>query len=258
MTLEYHRPQSIQDALDLLARDEPHTIPLAGGTLVNQAATQKTAVVDLQDLALDAYQARGNFLDFGATLTLQTLLEHVKAGKVSLGGDFLKAIEREASYNLRQAATLAGTLVAASGRSPLATVMLALDAVLTVLPGEELLGLGDLLPLRTERLRKRLISKITIPSNVQLAYESVARSPADRPIVCAAAARWSSGRTRVSLGGYGAAPVLVFDGTEELGAEIAARSAFSQAGDVWASAEYREDVAGILAGRCVRRVSEKQ
>ncbi len=258
MTLEYHRPQSIQDALDLLARDEPHTIPLAGGILVNQAATHKAAVVDLQDLALDAYQVRGNFLDLGATLTLQALLEHVKAGKFSLEGDFLKAIEREASYNLRQAATLAGTLVAASGRSPLATVMLALDAVLTVLPGEELLGLGDLLPLRTERLRKCLISKITIPSNVQLAYESVARSPADRPIVCAAAARWSSGRTRVTLGGYGAAPVLVFDGTEELGVEIAARSAYSQAGDVWASAEYREDVAGILAGRCVRRVSEKQ
>ena len=164
------------------------------------------------------------------------------------------ALEREASYNLRQAATLAGTLVAADGRSPLATLMLALDAGVILLPGEQQVPLGDLLPLRGEWLPKRLISKITIPTNVRLAYESVARTPADRPLVCAVAAIWPSGRTRVALGGFGAAPLLAFDGTEAQGVEIAARSAYTQAGDTWASADYRADVAGVLAGRCVRRL----
>jgi CO/xanthine dehydrogenase FAD-binding subunit len=148
-------------------------------------------------------------------------------------------------------ATVAGTLVAADGRSPLATVMLALDAHLTVLPGEEAISLGDLLPLRHERLHHRLITMIRIPTEVRLAYEYVARTPADLPIICAAVASWPSGRTRLVLGGYEVAPVLVMDGPESGGVEVAARAAYSQAGDAWASAAYRSDVAGVLARRCL-------
>jgi len=166
----------------------------------------------------------------------------------------LKVVGHEATYNLRQVASVAGTLVAADGRSPFATLLLALDAALTLQPGDEQVGLGDLLPLRGERLEGRLITQVTIPSNVRMAYEYVARTPADRPIVCAAVIQWPSGRTRLALGGYGAAPVLAFDGTESEGLETAARSAYSQAGDEWASAAYRQEIAGILAARCLKNL----
>ena len=171
---------------------------------------------------------------------------------------FYHAVRHETTFNLRQVATVAGTLVAADGRSPFATVMLALDARLTILPGEEVISLGDLLPFRFERLHHRLITKIAIPATVRLAYEYVARTPADQPLVCAAVARWPSGRTRVSLGGYGTAPVLVMDGPEPGGVEVAARAAYSQAGDEWASAEYRSDVAGVLAKRCLDGLAENR
>jgi CO/xanthine dehydrogenase FAD-binding subunit len=39
--------------------------------------------------------------------------------------------------------------------------------------------------------------------------------------------------------------------------EIAARSAYSQVGDEWASAEYRQDVAGVLAARCLDTAAGK-
>lgn len=254
MNLEYYRPKTIDEALALLARKEPVTIPLAGGTVVNQPGTAAQAVVDLQDLGLDTYRQRGNALELGAMLTLQRLLSLGESGELTLPGDLPLVVEKEASYNLRQAASLAGTLVAADGRSPLATAMLAMEAVLTLLPGEEQVVLGDLLPLRGERLPGRLISQVSIPSYVKLAYESVARSPADRPIVCAAVAMWPGGRVRVALGGYGRAPLLAFDGTEPAGVDIAARSAYSQAGDEWAGADYRSDVAGVLAQRCLNRL----
>jgi hypothetical protein len=61
----------------------------------------------------------------------------------------------------------------------------------------------------------------------------------------------------VALGGYGAAPLLAFDGSEADGAEVAAQSAYSQAGDEWASAEYRMEIAGILARRCIRERSDQ-
>ena len=263
MIVEYHRPTLLEDALTLLARPEPFTVPLGGGSALNRPSPQPMAVVDLQALGLNFIQQQGSTLVIGATLTLQAFQESLNTQRLSnsdLAVTLQKAITHEATYNLRQVATIAGTLVAADGRSPFTTAMLALDAQLTIRPGEESSGnpqaisLGDILPLRSERLQRRLITQVTIPVKVRLAYEFVARSPADRPIVCASVAVWPSGRTRVVLGGHGQAPILAFDGPEADGAEIAARSAFSQAGDEWASAEYRQDIAGLLTRRCLQQL----
>jgi putative selenate reductase FAD-binding subunit len=250
---EYHRPQNLEEALALLGRSEIVTILLGGGTFVNSPAypaaqfpSADIAVVDLQALGLNTFQRNDTFIEIGAAVTLQALLDIPELPEA-----LYRALRNETTYNLRQVATVAGTLVAADGRSPFATVMLALDAHLAILPGEEVVSLGDLLPLRLERLHRRLITKIVIPTAVRLAYEYVARTPADQPLVCTAVAGWPSGRTRLAMGGHGSAPVLAMDGPEPGGAEVAARAAYSQAGDEWASAAYRSDVAGVLARRCL-------
>ena len=100
-------------------------------------------------------------------------------------------------------------------------------------------------------LTNRLITKITIPLNVQLAYEYVARTPADLPIVCAAVAVWPSGRTRVVLGGFGEVPILAMDGPGGGGAEITAGDAYSHADDQWATSAYRQNMAIVLVRRCL-------
>ena len=244
MIIEYHRPETIEEALRLLGRSQPVTVPLAGGSTLAAPAREQVAAVDLQDLGLNTLQARGNTLDLGATATLQSLLD-----SDAISPELKDVVRQEATYNLRQVATVAGTLVSAGGRSPFATALLALDAVLILLPGEETVSLGDLLPFRGERLPGRLITRVTLPANARLAYAAVARTPADQPIVCAAVAVWPSGRTRVALGGHGRAPLLAFDGSEPAGADIAARSAYSQAADEWASAAYRSETAATLTRR---------
>jgi CO/xanthine dehydrogenase FAD-binding subunit len=260
MITEYHRPENLAEALALLQREAPLTFPLAGGSVLSRPSLQPFAVVDLQALGLKTTRLQGNALQMGAALSLQGLLDELdsQAAMAGLSAALGKAIRHEASANLRQVASLAGTLVAASGRSPFATAMLALDAALLLQPGDETLALGDLLPLRSTRLSRRLITHLTIPVNLRMAYEYVARTPADQPIVCAAVARWPSGRTRLALGGYGDSPLLVLDGTEPDGAEIAARSAYSQASDEWASAEYRSDIAATLSLRCIQAVAADQ
>ena len=92
--------------------------------------------------------------------------------------------------------------------------------------------------------------KIEIPLNVKVAFEIVARTPADKQILCAALAQWPSGRTRLALGGCGPAPTLAMDGNEPGGIQDAARNVCSEAGDELASPEYRLEIAGILAKRC--------
>ena len=48
--------------------------------------------------------------------------------------------------------------------------------------------------------------------------------------------------------------VLAMDGTESEGVEAAARNAFHEAADEYASSEYRMDVAATLAKRCLERL----
>jgi CO/xanthine dehydrogenase FAD-binding subunit len=181
-------------------------------------------------------------------------------------------LKLEAPFNIRNAATVAGTLVACDGRSTFATLMLALDAKLELKsinkmelmemeiesrpPRHEIasLGIGEFLPLRLDQIQGRLITSISVPVNIKFAFDYVSRTPTDKPIVCAALAQWNSGRTRLVLGGYGKSPILAMDGTEAEGVETAARNAFHEATDEWGSAEYRMDVAATLAKRCLERM----
>lgn len=243
MITDYYRPDTLSEALVLL--EQPDTLPLGGGTLLSTLKPAPQKVVDLQALGLNTLKKRGNNLEIGATVTLQQLLE-----SVNLPVALKTALKLEAPLNIRNAATVAGTLVSADGRSTLATTLLALDAKLSLQPKNEPYELGNFLPLRGDKLRGRLITSISFPLNVKLTFESVARTPADKPLVCAALVRWPSGRTRLALGGYGVAPLLAVDGTESEGLETAARNAFHEATDEWASAEYRMDVAVTLAERC--------
>ena len=249
MITAYYRPQTLDEALMLLA--QANTLPLGGGTLLSKPIADSVQVVDLQLLGLNSLTKKGNELELGATLTLQALLESEHCPEA-----LKTALRLEAPLNIRNAATTAGTLVACDGRSTFATVLLASDAKIMVTDPrkeEQTLSIGELLPLR-EGVYGRLITKIVIPTNINLAFEYVARTPADKPIVCVALAQWNSGRTRLAVGGTGKSPMLAMDGTEAQGLETAARNAFHEATDEWASAEYRMDVAATLAARSLSQM----
>jgi CO/xanthine dehydrogenase FAD-binding subunit len=244
MITAYHRPSTIDEALKLLANSK--TLPLGGGTHLSRSGSAPLEVVDLQALGFNILKKNGNNLEIGATVTLQQLLESEYAS------DALKiAVKREAPLNIRNAATVAGSLVTAGGRSTFATAMLALDAKLTIEGQRSAVeNLGEFLPLRPNNLRGMLITALTVPLNTKLAFEIVSRTPLDKPVVCAALAIWPSGRTRLALGGYGSAPMLAMDGTESEGLVTAARNTFHEATDEWAGAEYRMEVAATLVERC--------
>ena len=249
MITTYHRPQTLDEALALLT--QPNTFPLGGGTLLSHPTVDSVSVVDLQLLGLDSLRAKGNdpstgsgqALEIGATCTLQSLLEFEYCPAA------LKiAIKLEAPINIRNSATVAGTLVSSDGRSPFAASLLAMDAKVTVVSNQPaVISTGEYLLAKP----KGLITQITIPLNVKFAFEFVSKTPADKPLVSATLAQWKSGRTRLVLGGYGKSPMLAMDGTEADGIESAAKNAYHEAQDDWASAEYRMDVAVTLAKRCL-------
>ena len=247
MILDYYRPETLEEALSLLSQTSPKTVPLGGGTVLNAPSTEKYAVVDLQSLGWDSIEQKGRELRIGATASLQSILD-APAVQPALGA----AIRLEATYNLRQSGTAAGGLISAGGRSPYLSAMMALDAELVWQPEDVVTPLGEFMPLRNgEEWPGKVISEIRINTQVQLAFHYIARSPADRPVMIAAAARWNSGRTRIVLGGYGKAPITILDGEANQGVLEAAEVAYLTAGDQWASAEYRSEMAKVLSQRCL-------
>lgn len=251
MIVEYFRPKDIAETVELIKSPDIKTVLIGGGTSIDRSSLKPFVVVDLQDVGLNFLKTLGRTLEIGAMITLQALYEDT-----DIQPDLKLSIYKERALNLRQVATVAGTLIASDGRSPFTTAMLALDASMVLEPGEENIALADLLMFRDEKLNSKLVTRITIPLNAQLAYEYVARTPADIPLVCAAVARWPSGRTRVILGGTGDAPVLAMDGPEGGGEENSAASAYSLAGDEWASAEYRQEMAQLLVKRCLAKLEK--
>ncbi len=251
MIVEYYRPETLKQASELIARAEPLTLPLAGGTTLSrqgQNPAVQVAVVDMQRLGLNEIRKENGLLMIGAAVTLQHLADHELTPAA-----LAHSIRQEVGLNARNQASVGGMLVSCDGRSPFVTTLLALDPRLVWYNEEETQTLGDYLALRgkarLDSTRGRLMTEIRVLLNAKLRYEAVARSPLDRPIVCAASAQWPSGRSRLTLGGWGNAPILALDGPEAGGAAAAARNAYIHAEDTWASAEYRSATASRLAQR---------
>jgi CO/xanthine dehydrogenase FAD-binding subunit len=257
---EYHQPTTLDEALKLLRRTSVKTVPLAGGTsLVPEAARDVQAVVDLNALGLSTIQTSEVSPDFGsleigATTKLQAIADH-EAVRTYADGVLVTAILDSASRNTREAASLAGSIVAAPGNSPLFTTLLAVDARLIVhATRENEIALAGWTP-----QPRSLILRVTLPTlpiNTHAAYEKIARTPADLPIVCVAARATIDHDhlrdIRLALGGVAEKPIVITrpaGSIEEL-AQLAA-STITPADDYFATAGYRREMIGVLTKRAL-------
>ena len=137
---EYHKPQSVAEAVQLLRRTDVRLRPLAGGSQLVGALETRTVkdvdgVVDLAGLGLHRIEATGDLLRIGATATLSDVCSHQVAGEVA--GGILRCTARfEGPVNLRNAATVGGVVVSAEMDSEFYASLLALGASVIVSDGE--------------------------------------------------------------------------------------------------------------------------
>jgi CO/xanthine dehydrogenase FAD-binding subunit len=271
---EIYRPATVDEAIALLRRAPPRPVVLSGGTwLTGDAAGDVSAetALDISRLGLDRVAAEGNRVLLGAAVTLQALVEGPAALAGTSAGAVLAATARAmAAVNIRNRATLGGSLVTADGPSPLATALLACDAELVVHTDQaRAIALGAFLDYRGRILADGALITgvwITLPApDVRFAYRRVARTPSDYPIVCAVARcaikDGVAGSVRAAVGG--AAPTPIRLTALELGLEkkrlsehlerelAAAVAALRPPGDWLGSAEYRREMAGVLVNRAL-------
>jgi putative selenate reductase FAD-binding subunit len=250
--MEIFQPKTLDEAVDLLARG----VPLAGGTQLTPKRNEIDAIVDLQGLGLDELNQENGSLKIGAMTRLQSLL----SSSLPFPDEFREACRYEAAWNLRNQATLGGLLASADARSPLLTVLAALDPLIHLAPGDKELTFREFMNQRKENTFIILRCMVELPQ--AMAFEAVARTPMDLPVISASAAcyeRENGRHLNLALGGFGETPsawshALTEDGHDVLNAVAdQAGELYQQAGDDFASQEYRAEVARILS----RRVAEE-
>lgn len=236
MITAYHRAQSIEDALRLQARAGVKTALLPGfDAIVDESVDE---VVDLQAIKLRTIRISGAALTLESLVLLQTVAE-----QADLPGWLRQIAREEEPSTLRNMRTIASVITAASAESLLLAALLVADAHLNVqnLAGTRSVSLSDYLT----GPREGFPVALTLAFDSQVVTAKVGRTPADKPIVAAAARRAGDGGVRLALCGVAPTPILVSPATLD---------ALTPIGDFRGSAEYRKEMAFVLSQRVLAQV----
>ncbi len=256
---EFHKPTDIPAALALLKRRNPRTIPLAGGTWLNPRLDKEglaDAVVDLSGLELDRIERDAGALRLGAMATLAAVTEDENCRSLA-NGILAQTARRDAVLNVRNAATVGGTVVVAPADSEFILALLALNARVSVQSKKlDARPLDQFLADPAAALDGGLVTQvqISLPPPAAAGLARVAYTLSDHPIV-AAAAVVAEGSNRIALGGVAARP-LVIEFDHAGAAEDAVAQAIAEAkayADFRGSADYRRAMGILMAKRALQQ-----
>lgn len=260
--VNFYRPLSLDEALRFLG--QPNTVPLAGGTAL--LATEEgidSAVVDLQDAGLNqlVWADDGRLLRIGAMVRLADL-ENLVSPLAELQGAaalLKEAIHRAGPNTYRHMATIGGVVASRLSDSELLAALLAMDAAVSLrLPAPETLTLAAYL--QEDERPPGLIAELLVswPAGAG-AFERVARTPADQPIVSVTAWRPDNGAIRLAATGIGPRPQRLTTAEAALSGKLDSRAideaaaqaqaAASHPGDFRGDAAYRAEMAAVLTRR---------
>ena len=275
---EYHRPQDLMQAIDMLSRFGNRARVIAGGTdiLPRRPGVQKLThinhLVDISQLDLDYLKKDRGHICIGAATTINT----IGASTLFSSGPYealSEAARAHSTTSIRNRATVGGNLCNASACEDFALPLLALDAMLVAtgpddkrqVPVEKFFEGANFTALNEEEvlleIRIPLCSKNTGTSFLKLRRHQTA---IDMAVVnVATALTWDNKcckSARIALGSVGPIPYRakkaesVLDGAEP-NAYVIQKTAATAAeearpiDDVRATAAYRKKMVAILVRR---------
>ncbi|HEY2938854.1 MAG TPA: xanthine dehydrogenase family protein subunit M [Gaiellaceae bacterium] len=264
--VEYARPSSVAEAVELLA-DNPNARPLAGGqTLINVMKARVASpevLVDLNGLEeLKGIELGGEgTLELGAMVTYSQAMSSAECRARPILGEVAAQI---ADVQVRNRGTIGGNICANDPTNHLPPLLVALGATMTIVgrEGERTVPADDFFlgVYMTAAGPGELLTTVTVPpaKGAGDAFASVTIGRDGTGIVNVAAS--VNGDSRLVVGCVAAVPVLIRPGSTD---EDAVREAVHRAGldppsDVHASADYRRHLAEVLAARAVEQAAGRR
>ncbi len=248
-----HKPQSLVQAAELLNVPDVYPLYGSGAWLVRSGISGIDAAVDLSPLVSQSCSAdRGGDLALSPAATLETIC----AGQLAdvdtvIHGGLSSLIKSEVPETLRNALTLGDMFMECDSTSLLLTMLSGLQTDVHIFDGESrnqlTMRMRDWFSLTLDQRRQLIITDVRCREYAlwRYAFDKVARTPADAPIVavvafCRADAPETTAFTVV--GGLTGHPAHYLDGMQ------------STLNDYKGSAEYRTAMARTLSQRALTQV----
>ena len=279
---EYVEPETIDEALALLADDPDDTVVLAGGTslviLMKQDLVRPARVIGLRKLAqLRAIASGDAGLTIGALATHGSLARasDVRAVSPALAATFAAV----ATVRIREQATVGGNIVHADPSQDPPVTLLALDATAVAMSKARArrIPLGELFVdvFETSLEPDELLLQIEVPplpAGARATYKKFLPNTLDDYATVAVAAGVATGadgkctHARIALGGAGPVPLRAHDAERSLvgrrlddrsiaEAAALAAAATDPIADLRGSAAYKRAMAGVWTERALREIA---
>ena len=259
--VEYAKPGSVGEALELLASNDGARALAGGQTLINVMKARAASPDMLVDLdGLDELRgielAADGTLTVGAMTTYSELVGSAEARARPILGEVCATI---ADVQVRNRGTIGGNVCSNDPTNHLPPLMVAVGARMTIagaggereVPAEEFF-LGVYM---TAVAPGELLTRIAIPAGKKDGFAAVTLG-AEGTCICNAAAS-VNGSVRVALGCVDAVPVLLTADTAEGVADAVRAANITPPSDVHASSEYRTHLAEVLATRAAQEAATR-
>ena len=264
--VDYVKPDSVAEAVELLAANDGARALAGGQTLINVMKARAASPDGLVDLnGLDDLKgidlAADGTLTIGAMATYADIASSAEARARPILGEVCLQI---ADVQVRNRGTIGGNLCSNDPTNHLPPLVCAIGARMTIVSGggERTIPADEFFVgvYLTAVGPGELLKSITVPAGTHDGFAAVTLGADGTCIANAAASVGGDGSVRLALGCVAAVPVVVAPASD---AEEDVRAAVRGAGleppaDVHASSEYRAHLAEVLSVRAIRQAAGKR
>ena len=246
---DYVKVDSLSEAYELCQKRS--SLVVGGMVWLKMTSVTKRTIVDLSGLGLDKIQETKEEFRIGAMCTLRQL-ETDQGLNQYFGGVFKECTRHIVGVQMRNLATVGGSIYSRFGFSDILTCLMALDTYVELYHGG-MVPLEEFSKRPVRRDDRDILVRIIVPKkNAKFNYQSVRISQTDIPVLTCASVKDENGY-RFAIGARPARAQIYaqpVDKTAEQMAE-AVRAEIKTGSSLRGSAEYRRHLAGVLVRRAV-------
>jgi len=262
--LLYHRPATLGECSDLLAKYVGNVAVLGGGTQLLPQMTRDEIhvehVVDLRGLSLDTLVFHGDDIEIGAMATYADIMSSTElSALVPLLGRAARGVT--GGSQIARQATVVGAVCHNYPGSDMPGVLVALDAKMRIhgTSGLREISASDFL-LSASKVDLRpgeFVVSFLVRPVANIGYCKITHSTGSWPIATASAVRdHATGKIAVTLGAIQAVPIRIeLDDLGQLDLQVR-KAVVAPWSDVLAPGSYRAAIAGVVARRAIGDLQE--